>query len=124
MTEEKKASEGSKPKLPKIDFKLEPEFIKGRLKELWEGKIPLVHCFWIYYFAVVVVLSILASVLGGLLGGLLNLIMLAWAAFMVMPVMRSAEKYEGDKMWSLLAKVAAVLIAISVAAGILNLLAS
>jgi len=124
MTENKEAPSGGESKLHKIDFKFEPEFIKGRLKELWEGKIPLVQCFWIYYFAVVFVLCILASAIGGLIGGLLNLIMLAWAAYMVMPVMRSAEKYEGEKMWALLAKIAAILIAISVAAGALNLLAS
>src|SRR3989339_1076438 len=110
MTEEEKASGEKKPELPKLDFKFEPEFIKGRLKELWEGKIPLIHCFWVYYFAVVVVLGIIASALGGIIGGLLNLIMLGWAGFMVMPIMRSAEKYQGDKMWALFAKVVAVLI--------------
>jgi hypothetical protein len=125
----KKKSSFKKPdlKLDKLDFKdvkLDPESIKTMLKELWAGKVPLFKCFWIYYFATVVVLNILAAITGGPAAGLFEILGLAWAGFMVMPVVRSAENYKGDPTWATLAKVAAVLIAIFVAAGILNMLAS
>ncbi len=99
------------------------EFIETRLKELWEGKINLVHCFWIYMVAVTLGLSIVAGAFGGILGGLLRLIALAWSGFMVMPVIRSADKFTGDGLWALLAKIAAILTAISVAASLLSLAA-
>ncbi len=107
----------------KIDFKFNREFIEGRLRELWEGKIPLVQTFWIYYFIAVFALTILAMMFGGFLGGILRLISLCWAGFMVMPVIRSADKYEGDQKWQLLARIAAALMAIIVAAGFLNMIA-
>lgn len=84
--------------------------IKFKLRALWYGQVPLFETFWIYYFIGVFVLGLLGTVLGDVF----SILALLWAGFMVKPIMAAADKYEGEKTWALLAKVAAVIIAISV----------
>lgn len=102
--------------------KIDKEFIKTRLKELWNGEIPLCQCFWLYYFSAVLIVSVIGGLIGGILYGLLNIIALGWSGFMVMPVIRSSEKYKGDKNWALAAKIAAILIALTTAANLITIL--
>src|SRR5687768_7635007 len=71
--------------------------VKEKAKKLWAGDVPLVQTFWLYYFAVVFVLSLLA----GMLGGFFSLLALAWSGFMVVPIMKAADKYQGEKHWAL-----------------------
>ncbi len=87
--------------------------IEVRLKKLWAGDIPLFQTFWIYYFAGVFVLKILAS-LSGSLAGIFDILALAWAAFMIKPILESADRYQGEKLWTVLAKIGAGLIALGI----------
>lgn len=89
------------------------EAIKAKLQQLWNGDVPLKYTFWLYYFLFVFILAVLASV-GGVLGFFFDLVSLAWAGFMVKPILSSAEKYEGEQAYALLAKIFAVLILIGV----------
>lgn len=84
-----------------------------KIRELWSGSIPLFETFWIYYFAVVVVLQILGQAFG-ILGFVLSLAALAWAGFMVKPIWLAADKYAGPKHWAAIAKIMAILIVISI----------
>lgn len=88
--------------------------VKDRLMALWNGEIPLVQTFWMYYFLAVFVLKILGNGIGGPLGALFGLLALGWAGFMVKPIIAAADKYPGEKQWALLAKIAAVLIGLGV----------
>ena len=89
-----------------------------KIKELWSGSIPLFETFWIYYFAVVVVLQIVGQAFG-MLGMILSLAALAWAGFMVKPIWVSADKYAGPKHWAMLAKIVAILILLGVISSLL-----
>ena len=89
-----------------------------KIKELWSGSIPLFETFWIYYFAVVVVLQIVGQAFG-VLGMVLSLAALAWAGFMVKPIWLAADKYAGPKHWAALAKIVAILIVIGVISSLL-----
>ena len=89
-----------------------------KIKELWSGSIPLFETFWIYYFAVVVVLQIVGQAFG-VLGMILSLAALAWAGFMVKPIWLAADKYAGPKHWAALAKIVAILIVIGVISSLL-----
>ncbi|NCC20870.1 MAG: hypothetical protein EOM26_00235 [Alphaproteobacteria bacterium] len=90
----------------------------ARAGELWRGDVPLVRCFWIYFFAASFVLSFLSNSFNGAPGSLFHLLSVAWMGFMVMPVVRAAGKFDGDPMWSVLARVAAILAAVGVAASV------
>jgi len=79
---------------------------------LWNGKLPLMQVFWLYYFAAVVVMTALGSIIG-FLATVFGLMKMVWAGFMVKPIWVAAEQYKGPQHWALLAKVAAVLIAIA-----------
>jgi hypothetical protein len=50
----------------------------------------------------------------------LDLISVLWAGFLVKPIFVSADKYKGNSLWALMAKIAAVLIAISVIGDLLS----
>jgi hypothetical protein len=99
--------------------KSEPKQASGQKKfdfgttvqQLWNGKIPLFEAFWIYYFAAMIVLTVLSSVLAPL-SFMFGTIRLAWAGFMVKPIWLAAENYKGDQKYALLAKGAAILIAL------------
>ena len=89
--------------------------IKKTLNQLWNGEIKLSHTFWLYYFCGILVIRIIANAIGPV-GAIL---VLGWAGFMVLPIWRSAEKYEGKPIFALLAKIAAVLIALGVLGSVL-----
>ena len=84
--------------------------IKATLTKLWNGEVPLAHTFWLYYVVGVIVLRVLAGVVGSVMG----IVIVGWAGFMVLPIWRAADKYEGNNLFALLAKIAAVLIALGV----------
>lgn len=84
--------------------------VKATLKALWNGDIPLAQTFWLYYIVAIIVLRLLA----GFIGPLMVLAILGWAGFMVLPIWRAADKYSGNVLFALLAKAAAVLIALGV----------
>jgi hypothetical protein len=83
--------------------------IEARLRQLWNGDVPLKETFWVYYFAVVLCFAVLSTV-GGFLGFLFTLAGMAWGLFMIKPILMAAERYQGNVNYALLAKVAAVLI--------------
>jgi FtsH-binding integral membrane protein len=82
--------------------------IKAKLNKLWNGDVPLVFTFWLWYVLGVFVLRLLAEQLGAGLG----ILIVGWAGFMVLPIWRSADKYTGNSLFALLAKIAAVFIAL------------
>ncbi len=84
--------------------------VKATLKSLWNGDVPLAQTFWLYYVIMMIVLRAIA----GLTGAFFGIFILGWAGFMVMPIWRSADMYKGNNLFAILAKVAAVLIAIGV----------
>ena len=84
--------------------------IKATLKQLWNGDVPLAQTFWLYYFVGMLVVRIPATAVGSI-GALL---IIGWAGYMVLPIWRSADKYTGKPIFSLMAKVAAVVIALGV----------
>lgn len=90
--------------------------VKERGLQLWHGEIPLVQTFWLYYFVPLFVLQLFANGLGDVVGGLFGILALGWAGFMVMPIINAADKYPGDKVWALMAKIAAVIIGLGVLA--------
>lgn len=85
-----------------------------KIYELWNGKVPLFQAFWLYYVAVVFGLSVLSHTLAFLSNGL-GLLTLIWSGFMIKPIILAANQYKGPSHWALGAKIAAVLLAISVA---------
>lgn len=112
MTEETKGSKG-------FDFDnltIAGINIKERGMALWNGEIPLVQTFWMYYFLGVFGLKVVGNGIGGPLGVIFGLVALAWAGFMVKPIIAAADKYTGEKQWPLLAKIAAALIGLGVLA--------
>jgi hypothetical protein len=89
--------------------------IKATLTKLWNGEVPLAHTFWLYYFVGVIILRLVAGAINPVFG----IVIVAWAGFMVLPIWRSADKYSGNNLFALLAKIAAVLIAIGAIASLL-----
>ena len=83
-------------------------------RDLIKGKYRLIEVFWLYYFVPVLVLNTLGGATGGLFSVLLNLAALLWAGFMVIPIWKSADNYEGSAIFAVLAKVVAVLIGLKV----------
>jgi len=82
--------------------------IKATLKKLWDGNVPLAHTFWLYYFVGVVILRLIASVIGPSLA----IVIVAWTGFMILPIWRSSDKYNGKPLFALLAKISAIVIAL------------
>lgn len=90
-----------------------------RVRVLWAGEVPLFHAFWVYGFAVVVGLSIIAAPFG-LLGSLIRLIAMGWSLFMIKPIWLAADKYQGPQHWAIAAKIAVVLGGLSTFASLLG----
>ena len=107
MTEDSK----QKAAAGKVDF-------NTTIQSLWQGKVPLAQAFWIYYFAIVLALTVFGSILGPLarITGILGIV---WAGFMVKPIWLAADAYQGPKHWAVLAKIAAVLVGIGVVLDVL-----
>ncbi len=101
-----------------FDFQKLKTQAETKIKELWSGSIPLFETFWIYYFAVVIVLQIVGQAFG-FLGMILSLAALAWAAFMVKPIWLAADKYAGPKHWATISKIVAILIVLGVISSLL-----
>lgn len=93
--------------------KMNVDTAKSVLKNLWEGNVPLVKTFWIYYVVVIIALNMLRSVVM-VLGFLPDL----WSIFMVLPVWRAADKYQGQAAYGWIAKIFVVLSAFGSAAGL------
>ena len=91
--------------------------VKKTSLSLWHGEVPLFQTFWIYYVAGVFALALLSAIIDPL-SIVFNLLAIAWAGFMVKPIIEAAKKYETEnpeeKHWALAAKIAAVLIALGV----------
>lgn len=100
-----------KNKLGKFDF-------NTMLQQLWNGSIPLMKTFWLYYFAVIFALKVASGIPG--LGSMFILLQLVWAGFMVKPIWVAADKYKGPAHWALLAKAAAILIGLAVVGDLLS----
>ena len=84
--------------------------IKAIMNKLWNGDVPLAYTFWLYYFIGIIVLRFIA----GAIGPVFAVVIVAWAGFMVVPIWKSANKYGGNKLFALLAKIAAIVIAFGV----------
>ncbi len=84
--------------------------IKEKFETLWNGDVPLVKTYWLYYFTGVFILRIITA----LISPALAMVALLWAGFMIVPIWRSADKYSGNRLFALLAKISAVLIAFSI----------
>jgi hypothetical protein len=95
------------------------EAARLRLRELWDGKIPLVQTFWLYYVGIVVILKFFGKT-DGLFGELANIFAILWAGFMVKPIIAAADRYTGDRIWSLLAKITAAIIGLAVLTDVLS----
>ena len=61
-------------------------------------------------FIGIIVLRIIASMVGPVFA----IVILVWTGFMVVPIWKSSDKYKGNSLFALLAKIAAVLIALGV----------
>lgn len=83
------------------------------IQALWNGKIPLMKVFWIYYFAVILGLAMMGKSLS-FLDSVPDLLGMIWAGFMVKPIWVSADHYKGPQHWALGAKAASVLIGLGV----------
>ncbi len=90
-------------------------------RDLIKGEFPLVEAFWIYFFLPAVAAEVLAAAagsmgnLGALLAVLLHLAVLLWTGFMVIPIWKSSENYEGRRVFVWMAKIFIVLFGIKVA---------
>ena len=90
------------------------------LKKFWDGDVPLVISYWIIGVILNVIVSfsigfILTFVLLTLgtsdttINILLNLFIIAWIIFLTVGIWRSADKYQGKKIWSHLTKLVLVI---------------
>lgn len=96
------------------------------IKNLWEGNVPLVRTFWVWGFAFKVALNAILLIVGAwsvdnpvyanaFLG--VWLFSVVYFVFISVAIWRSSNRYEGNKVWAVLAKCAVVL-------GVLQTLAS
>ena len=106
------------PPEPPFTWPYNVEALKFRLRQLWQGQIPLAQTFWLYYFLGVLVLKSFSRAQGPF-GGLFDVLALGWAGFMIKPIIASADHYQGDRIWNILAKIAAIIIAIAVLSDLL-----
>ena len=97
-----------------------PKKFDGRevLQQLWNGDMPLFQAFWLYYFAVLIILKMMAATIG-FLAPMLALLQLVWTGFMIKPIWKSADAYVGPKHWGMLAKIFAIILALGVVGEVL-----
>jgi hypothetical protein len=96
---------------------------KGFFGNLSNGDFGLAKTYWLYGVLVGFVVNIAMTPITSI--GLLIIVMLAYTAYeipVIMGTWRAAKKYEGSKIWAVLAKIAVVLGAISLSLGIVGLL--
>lgn len=103
------------------------------LSRLWRGELPLRRTYWLYWFCVAFPLGFVRGFLesyypwfevfegpGMPSGDVVALYFLAflaswaWAAFMIVPLWRSASGYEGRQVWAILVRLVAISNAIGV----------
>ncbi len=94
------------------------EDIKLKLQTIRNGDMGLLETFWVYFLAVFVVLSFGAALLGPF-GEMLSLAAIGWTVFMLFPVFKAADKYQGAFVWAILAKVGMVVFSGAVCIGAL-----
>ena len=93
---------------------------KGFLGKLANGDFGLAKTYWLYGVVVGVVVNIISNAVTSI-GGLV-ILMLAYTAYeipVIMGTWRAANKYQGQKIWAVLAKIAVVLGAIMLVVGLL-----
>lgn len=91
----------------------------GTLSKLWKGDLPLAHTFWLYFVLIDFIFKGLTKAMFPKPGmWIIVLLHLGWAGYMITPIWRAAGKYEGPAIWAMLARLAAILIGISVLAGV------
>jgi hypothetical protein len=93
---------------------------KGFFGELANGDFGLAKTYWLYGVVVGVVVTIISSKVTSI-GGLV-ILMLAYTAYeipVLMGIWRAANKYQGQKIWAVLAKIAVVVGAIMLVDGLL-----
>lgn len=90
------------------------------IKQLWRGELPLVLTYWAYgvggNIAMKLFLLTLAVAMPVLALPVL-LLSLIYSIFISVAIWRSANKYEGNRLWAILAKIAIIF-------GVLNAFAS
>jgi hypothetical protein len=86
------------------------EEIKAKLQIIRNGDMGLAETFWVYFFSITVVLVFISGFLGPL-GSMLAILSVGWTIFMVMPVFKAANQYQGMLVWALLAKAAMIIFA-------------
>lgn len=105
------------------EMKTPPTAPPGRdcfFRKLYWGEYSLPRTFWIYSFLCQLVFALLFSllVLGAAVAGsvgllllciVLYLLLLAYAVVCCFGIWRSATKYQGPKLWAMLAKISVVL---------------
>lgn len=87
--------------------------IQDQLTKLWNGEVGLSQMFWLYYFLAIFVLKFIGGP-SGILSVLCGILSLAWAGFMVRPIIRAADRYEGEKHWKELAKISTAVIPLAI----------
>lgn len=88
------------------------------VKQLWRGDVPLFKTYWVFGFAVSILLNAIMMFVVALQGEMPSLEPLflglwvfttLYGLFMAVAIWRSAGKYEGPKHWGLLARAVVVL---------------
>ncbi len=93
---------------------MESKDLQNTVNALWNGDKPLATTFWGYYVLVWIVIRLFGAMLAGLMYPVSAVLALAWSAFMVVPIWRSASKYKGPETFAILAKIFVILMAINV----------
>lgn len=87
------------------------------LKELWRGDVPLVKTYWIYGVGVSLLLNVALLALTSMLSSVpavslplfvLGILSILYTLFIAVGIWRSASKYQGNKVWAVLAKIMVV----------------
>ncbi len=83
---------------------------KGFFNKLSNGDFGLAKTFWLYYMLVSVVFNILAKIIvEPIFLIIISITFLAYAVTAMIGIWKSANKYEGSKFWSVLAKIMIVI---------------
>ncbi len=93
---------------------------KGFFGKLANGDFGLAKTYWLYGVLVGFIVNIAMKPITSI--GLLVIVMLAYTAYeipVIMGTWRAANKYQGSKIWAVLAKIAVVLGAIMLVVGLI-----
>lgn len=83
---------------------------KGFFGKLANGDFGLAKTYWLYWVVVGIVVNIISNVVTSI--GVLVILMLVYTAYAIPVIMgtwRAANKYQGSKIWAILAKIVIVL---------------